>query len=301
MQIHELTKQQLNEVDLAGPGGLVSQAKTAYQAAKQPGALKSLVKSQQSAPPGANMWQRAKTALASNPLTSSSALAKSQFAQAQSGQRIDAQIRQVATNLQNQWLNFEQQAARSMGVDILPPDEYRNGLESWFKKSAIPKTYDADDVLDPLENDPGTVNRIKQTFDQIAAAAQTNNAKEIGNGFLQLVTLIRASAQNLTSKDDQVKAAARAQYKQAKQAQATGAAQPQAQQPQAQQPQAQQPQVSVVTPAVIAQTLQNFGINANQLALLQKSTPQLVGTTTVGSTGNANADNLLKALGLQVQ
>ena len=291
MQIHELTKQQLNEVDLAGPGGLVSQAKTAYQAAKQPGALKSLVKSQQSAPPGANMWQRAKTALASNPLTSSSALAKSQFAQAQSGQRIDAQIRQVATNLQNQWLNFEQQAARSMGVDILPPDEYRNGLESWFKKSAIPKTYDADDVLDPLENDPGTVNRIKQTFDQIAAAAQTNNAKEIGNGFLQLVTLIRASAQNLTSKDDQVKAAARAQYKQAKQAQATGAAQPQA----------QQPQVSVVTPAVIAQTLQNFGINANQLALLQKSTPQLVGTTTVGSTGNANADNLLKALGLQVQ
>jgi hypothetical protein len=295
MQIHELTKKTLNEVDIAGPGGLVSRAKTAYQAAKQPGALKSLYKSQQVAPPGSNMWQRAKTALASNPLTSSSALAKSQFAQAQSGQRIDAQVRQVATNLQNQWLNFEQQAARSMGIDILPPDEYRNGLESWFKKSAIPKAYDADEVLDPLENDPGTVNRIKQTFDQITNAAQTNNANEIGNGFLQLVPLIRASAQNLTSKDDQAKAAARTQYKQAKQAQATGAAQPQVQ------PQAQQPQASVVTPATIAQTLQNFGINANALALLQKSTPQLIGAATVGSTGNANADNLLKALGLQVQ
>ena len=90
-----------------------------------------------------------------------------------------------------------------------------------------------------------------------------------------------------------MRAAQRLQYKQAqRQTQATGTAQTQTQ---------QQPQVSVVTPATIAQTLQNFGINANQLALLQKSTPQLVGTATVGSTGNTNADNLLKALGLQVQ
>ena len=291
MQIHELTKKQLNEVDVVGPGGLASRAQSAYQAAKQPGALGSLVKSQQAAPPGSSMWQKAKTALASNPLTSSSALARSQFSQAQSTQRSNAQALQVATNLQNQWLNQEQLVARSMGVDILPPDEYRNGLEAWFKKNAVPKTYDADDFLDPLENDPDTVNAIDTTFDQITNAAQTNNARQMQDAFNLLTTLIRSSAQNITSKDDQVKAAARLQYKQARQAQPTGTAQPQT----------QQPQVSVVTPATIAQTLQNFGLNAAQLANLQKSTPQLVGATTVGSTGNANADNLLKALGLQVQ
>ena len=294
MQIHELTKQQLNEADLAGPGGLVNQAKTAYQAAKQPGALKSLYQPQQAAAPGSSMWQRAKTALASNPLTSSSALAKSQFAQQQASSRAVGQLQQVKTNLQNQWLRYEQHVAQNMGVDILPPDEYRNGLESWFKQNAVPKKYDADDFLDPLENDPDLVNAINQTFNQITNAAHRDDPKELDDGFNLLVNLIRGSAANLTSKDEQTRVAARAQYKQARQGQQP-AGTPQTQQPQ------QQPQVSEVTPATIAQTLQNFGINANALALLQKSTPQLIGATTVGSTGNANADNLLKALGLQVQ
>jgi hypothetical protein len=290
MQIHELTKKQLNEVDIAGPGGLVSQAKGAYQAAKQPGALGSLVKSQQAAPPGASMWQRAKTALASNPLTSSSALARSQFSQAQSAQRIAAQGTQVAKNLQNNWLQWEQYLAQTSGIPALPPAQYRQTLEDWFKKKAVPKTYDADDFLDPTEN--VEANTIKQTFDQITDAAEKRDATAMESEFKELTTLIQRSAQNLTSKEEQSRLAARAQYKQAqRQAQASGAAQPQT----------QQPQVSVVTPATIAQTLQNFGLNAAQLANLQKSMPQLVGAATVGSTGNANADNLLKALGLQVQ
>jgi len=294
MQIHELTQKQLNEVDIAGPGGLVSQAKGAYQAAKQPGALGSLVKSQQAAPPGASMWQRAKTALASNPLTSSSALARSQFSQAQSAQRIAAQGTQVAKNLQNNWLQWEQYLAQTSGIPALPPAQYRQTLEDWFKKKAVPKTYDADDFLDPTENT--MANAIKQTFDQITDAAEKRDATAMESEFKELTTLIQQSAQDLTSKEEQSRLAARAQYKQAqRQAQATGAAQLQ------QQPQAQQPQVSVVTPATIAQTLQNFGLNAAQLANLQKSTPQLVGAATVGSTGNANADNLLRALGLQVQ
>jgi hypothetical protein len=55
----------------------------------------------------------------------------------------------------------------------------------------------------------------------------------------------------------------------------------------------------VVTPATIAQTLQQFGLKPG--TNLQTFIPQMVGAATVGSTGNANADNLLKALGLQVQ
>lgn len=288
MQIHELTKRRLDEVNIAGPSGLASQAQTAYQAAKQPGALGSLVKSQQAAPPGSSLWQRAKTALASNPLTSSSALARSQFSQAQAAQRTAAQGAQVATNLQNQWLQWEQYLAQTSGMPVLPPTQYRQTLEDWFKKKAVPRTYDADDFLDPTEN--VEANAIKQTFDQITDAAEKRDATAMEREFKELTTLIQRSAQSLTSKDEQVRAAQRLQYKQAKQS--PGAVQPQVQ---------QQPQVSVVTPATIAQTLQNFGLNAAQLANLQKSTPQLVGATTVGSTGNANADNLLKALGLQVQ
>ena len=294
MQIHELTKKQLNEVDIAGPGGLVSQAKGAYQAAKQPGALGSLVKSQQAAPPGASMWQRAKTALASNPLTSSSALARSQFSQAQSAQRIAAQGTQVAKNLQNNWLQWEQYLAQTSGIPALPPAQYRQTLEDWFKKKAVPKTYDADDFLDPTENT--MANAIKQTFDQIADAAEKRDATAMESEFKELTTLIQQSAQDLTSKEEQSRLAARAQYKQAqRQAQAPGAAQ--AQQPQTQQPQTQQ--VPVVTPATIAQTLQQFGLKPG--TNLQTFIPQMVGAATVGSTGNANADNLLKALGLQVQ
>lgn len=103
MQIHELTRKQLNEVDLAGPEGLVNQTKTAYQAAKQDGALGSLVKSQQSAPQGSSMLQRAKTALASNPLTSTAALAQSDFVKSMQAIKNNAAMRQVAANIQQQW------------------------------------------------------------------------------------------------------------------------------------------------------------------------------------------------------
>ena len=47
MQIHELnkqriTEQQLNEVDIVGPNGIINRAKTALQTLKQPGAKKAL-------------------------------------------------------------------------------------------------------------------------------------------------------------------------------------------------------------------------------------------------------------------
>ena len=103
MQIHELTKKQLNEVDLAGPEGLANQTKTAYQVAKQPGALGSLVKSQQTAPQGSGMLQRAKTALASNPLTSTAALAQSDFVKRMQTVKNSAAMKQVAANIQQQW------------------------------------------------------------------------------------------------------------------------------------------------------------------------------------------------------
>ena len=89
MQIHELTKKQLNEVDLAGQGGLWSGIKSAAKAMVQPGGVKDALRT---VAPGANQG-----------LGSTAALTTSDFAQRMQAVKNSAAIKQVAANLQKQW------------------------------------------------------------------------------------------------------------------------------------------------------------------------------------------------------
>ena len=90
MQIHELTRKQLNEVDLAGAGGLWSGIKSAAKAVVQPGGVKDAFRT---VAPGANQG-----------LGSTAALTQSDFAQRMQAVKNNADIKQVAANLQKQWM-----------------------------------------------------------------------------------------------------------------------------------------------------------------------------------------------------
>ena len=89
MQIHELTKKQLNELDIAGPSGLVSNAKAALGALKQPGGVKDALRT---ATPGQDQG-----------LTSTAALVQSDFAKRMQTVKNSAAMKQVAANIQQQW------------------------------------------------------------------------------------------------------------------------------------------------------------------------------------------------------
>jgi len=89
MQIHELTRQQINEVDIAGPDGLIAGAKAAYGALRQKGGAKDALRT---VTPGANQG-----------LGSTAALTQSDFAKRMQDVKNSAAIKQVAANLQKQW------------------------------------------------------------------------------------------------------------------------------------------------------------------------------------------------------
>ena len=89
MQIHELTRKQLNEVDIAGAGGILSKIGTAAKAMVQPGGVKDAFRT---VAPGANQG-----------LGSTAALTTSDFAQRMQAVKNSAAIKQVAANLQKQW------------------------------------------------------------------------------------------------------------------------------------------------------------------------------------------------------
>jgi hypothetical protein len=90
MQIHELTQKQLNEVDIAGQGGLWSGIKSAAKAIVQPGGVKDAFRT---VAPGAGQG-----------LGSTAALTQSDFAQRMQDVKNSAAIKQVAANLQKQWM-----------------------------------------------------------------------------------------------------------------------------------------------------------------------------------------------------
>jgi hypothetical protein len=92
MQIHELTKRQLNELDIAGPGGLVAGAKAALGALRQPGGAKDLGRT---FTPGANQG-----------LASTADLSQSDFAKRMQTVKNNAAVKQVAANMQSQWNQY---------------------------------------------------------------------------------------------------------------------------------------------------------------------------------------------------
>ena len=90
MQIHELTRRQLNEVDIVGPDGVLSKMGTAAKALVQPGGVKSALKT---ITPGFGQGA-----------LSTKDLATGDFAQRMQAVKNSAAIKQVAANLQKQWM-----------------------------------------------------------------------------------------------------------------------------------------------------------------------------------------------------
>jgi hypothetical protein len=90
MQIHELTRRQpLNELDIAGPDGLMSNAKAAYGALKQKGGVKDALRT---ATPGQGQG-----------FASTADLVQSDFAKRMQAVKNNAAMKQVAANIQQQW------------------------------------------------------------------------------------------------------------------------------------------------------------------------------------------------------
>lgn len=128
MQIHELTKKQLNEVDLAGPNGLWAGIKSAGRALVQPGGAKDAFRT---VTPGANQG-----------LGSTAALTQSDFAQRMQAVKNNAATKQVAANLQKQWNQYK--TTVSPMTQITPAQQaQQQGLKSQLlakKVSGAPKT-----------------------------------------------------------------------------------------------------------------------------------------------------------------
>ena len=89
MQIHEVTRKQLNELDLAGSGGLWSNIKTAGKAMMQPGGVKDALRT---VAPGAGQGA-----------TNTADQTQSDFAQRMQGVKNNSAMKQVAANMQAQW------------------------------------------------------------------------------------------------------------------------------------------------------------------------------------------------------
>ena len=89
MQIHELTRRQITEVDIVGPDGVLSKIGTAAKALVQPGGVKSALKT---ITPGFGQGA-----------LSTKDLATGDFAQRMQSVKNSAAIKQVAASLQQQW------------------------------------------------------------------------------------------------------------------------------------------------------------------------------------------------------
>ena len=119
MQIHELTQKQLNEVDIAGAGGILSKIGTAAKAMVQPGGAKDALRT---VTPGAGQgaFGSARNLLPGSTATGGTHdLTQSDFAKRMQAVKNNAAIKQVAANLQKQWI----QASKSLPAAQAPEDE----------------------------------------------------------------------------------------------------------------------------------------------------------------------------------
>lgn len=224
MQIHELTKKQLNEVDLAGAGGLWSGIKSAAKAVVQPGGVKDALRT---VAPGANQG-----------LGSTAALTQSDFAKRMQDVKNSAAIKQVAANLQKQWMQVSKtlpattpasttttpasttttpapttnlstsqsrlankaaayKATRTESVQL---DEAASldQLTDWYTQSVIPKSMAAASakyLANPV---------IKTALNKIIATA--DNPGEQSKAFVDLVAATSAESQQISAENPQAAA-----------------------------------------------------------------------------------------------
>lgn len=218
MQIHELTRRPLAEVDIAGPRGLLSTITTAGKALwDKPGAITSLAKSQQTA--GANWWDKTKAAVGSNPLASTSALNTTEFAQRMQAIKNAAATKEVATQLQKQWNQYSKNLAPAPATDAdtapttsestqikSVKDKTKRGqslqlqeaasleqLTDWYTKSVIPQS------LSSHESEYLQQSDIKKALNDILASQ--NNPGQQNQAFINLVSATSVKSQEISAKN----------------------------------------------------------------------------------------------------
>jgi len=219
MQIHEITRKQLTEVDLAGSGGLWSNIKTAGQALMQPGGVKDALRT---VTPGAGQGA-----------TNTAALTQNDFAQRMQGVKNNAALKQVAANLQQQWNQYkikvspmtqvtpaqqtQQQALKSQLLAKkvsgapkpakLPLPESQGlteaagviQLTNWFKQSVIPKSMAA--VSAKYLAEPTIQTALKKII-----ATDANPGEQL-KAFVDLVAATSVLSQQLAAGNSQTAAA----------------------------------------------------------------------------------------------
>lgn len=234
MQIHELTRKQLNEVDIAGPDGLIAGAKAAYGALRQKGGAKDALRT---VTPGANQG-----------LGSTAALTQSDFAKRMQDVKNSAAIKQVAANLQQQWMqasktlppttarpttatpttatsttatptlstqatNLQTSQARLAASAAKRKTLYKENVQldeaasldqltDWYEKSVIPKSMQA--LAAEYSKNP----IIKTALEKIVAT--DNNSVEQSKAFVDLVAATSAKSQEISAKNPQLATVANA-------------------------------------------------------------------------------------------
>jgi len=228
MQIHELNRRQpVNELDIAGPGGLVAGAKAALGALKQPGGAKDAL--------------RTVTPGQAQGLSNTADLTQSDFAQRMQAVKNNAAIKQVAANLQQQWNKVSKTlpaattpaAEPNVEPETTPPpttsapaspssrsrlaskaaaykatrkesvqlDEAASlgQLTDWYKQSVIPKSMAAASakyLANPV---------IKTALNKIVATA--DNPGEQSKAFADLVAATSVVSQTISAENPQLAAA----------------------------------------------------------------------------------------------
>lgn len=184
MQIHEVTKKQLNEVDLAGPGGLWSNIKTAGQALMQPGGAKDALRT---VTPGAGQGA-----------TNTAAQSQSDFAQRMKTIQNDSATAQVAKNLQGQWEQF-----RAKNLATVPVHQRGGELTKWFQSTVVPRPMAsrAAEYTNPQAGPAAMA--IRDALKQIQDAELQNDdvrKKTQTEQFVKLVAGVSAVSQELAKK-----------------------------------------------------------------------------------------------------
>jgi len=200
MQIHELTRKQLNEVDLAGPGGLWSGIKSAGKALMQPGGAKDALRA---VTPGANQG-----------LGGTAALTQSDFAKRMQAQSTNKAFDQVAKNLQGNW---EQRRAAQVGVAAksgqpMPQQTINALIDDWYATTVIPANLRSEKTtyMNPSGGPApakivSTLQNIKNAETLPDAQRQQTQATEIKN----LAVATSAMSQLLAQQNPQLAAAAK--------------------------------------------------------------------------------------------
>lgn len=184
MQIHEITRKQLNEVDLAGPSGLWSNIKTAGKALMQPGGAKDALRT---VTPGAGQGA-----------TNTAAQSQSDFAQRMKTIQNDSATVQVAKNLQGQWEQY-----RAKNLATVPVQQRGGELNKWFQSTVVPRPMAsrAAEYTNP-QTGPGAM-AIRDALKQIQDAELQNDdvrRKIQTDQFVKLVGSVSAVSQELAKK-----------------------------------------------------------------------------------------------------